>query len=129
MRAQTPTHGKKGEFCENQHFVAAAQESAAAILLVAGLGLVADREQRIRDSHENVTLRVNLFGDFGYHDLYKQFEKAHPGVTIKEDIEDYATHHTNLAKHLATGAGADDVEAIEVGFIAQFKSSRSTSST
>src|SRR3954454_12019994 len=33
-----------------------------------------------------------------------------------------ATHHSNLAKHLATGAGADDVEAIEVGFISQFKS-------
>ena len=69
-----------------------------------------------------MTLRVDLFGDFGYHDLYKQFETTHPGVTIKEDIEDYATHHSNLAKHLATGAGADDVEAIEVGFIAQFKS-------
>jgi cellobiose transport system substrate-binding protein len=73
-------------------------------------------------SHGNVTLRVDLFGDFGYHDLYKQFEKAHPGVTIKEDIESYADHHANLAKHLATGAGADDVVAIEVGFIAQFKS-------
>ena len=68
-----------------------------------------------------MTLRVDLFGDFGYHDLYKQFEKAHPGVTIKEDIESYADHHANLAKHLATGAGADDVVAIEVGFIAQFK--------
>ena len=73
-------------------------------------------------SHGNVTLRVDLFGDFGYHDLYKQFEKTHPGVTIKEDIESYADHHANLAKHLATGAGADDVVAIEVGFIAQFKS-------
>ena len=69
-----------------------------------------------------MTLRVDLFGDFGYHDLYKQFEAAHPGVTIKEDIESYADHHANLAKHLATGAGADDVVAIEVGFIAQFKS-------
>jgi len=72
-------------------------------------------------SHGNVTLRVDLFGDFGYHDLYKQFEKSHPGVTIKEDIESYQDHHANLAKHLATGAGADDVVAIEVGFIAQFK--------
>ena len=41
-----------------------------------------------------------------------------------------ADHHGNLAKHLATGAGADDIEAIEVGFIAQFTAtSRSTSST
>jgi cellobiose transport system substrate-binding protein len=70
--------------------------------------------------HDNITLTVDVFGDFGYHDLYKQYEAAHPGITIKEDSEDYAPHHTALAQHLATGAGADDVEAIEVGFIAQF---------
>jgi cellobiose transport system substrate-binding protein len=71
-------------------------------------------------SHDSITLRVDLFGDFGYHDLYTQFEQSHPGITIKEDIESYPDHHANLAKHLATGAGADDVVAIEVGFIAQF---------
>jgi cellobiose transport system substrate-binding protein len=89
----------------------------AAVALVATLATTASAT-----THDSTTLRVDLFGDFGYHDLYKQFEKTHPGVTIKEDIEDYATHHSNLAKHLATGAGADDVEAIEVGFISQFKS-------
>ena len=71
-------------------------------------------------SHDDVTLRVSLFGDFGYHDLYKQFEAAHPGVTIKEEIQSYPDHHSALAQHLATGAGAADVEAVEVGFIAQF---------
>jgi cellobiose transport system substrate-binding protein len=70
---------------------------------------------------EETTLTVSLFGDFGYADLYKQFERTHPGVTIKESIQDYAVHHSNLAKSVATGAGAADVEAIEVGFIAQFK--------
>jgi len=71
-------------------------------------------------SHDDVTLTISLFGDFGYHDLYKQFEASHPGVTVKEDIQTYPDHHSALAQHLATGAGADDVEAIEVGFIAQF---------
>jgi cellobiose transport system substrate-binding protein len=71
-------------------------------------------------SHDNITLTVDVFGDFGYHDLYTQYEASHPGITIKEDTEDYAGHHTALAQHLAAGAGADDVEAIEVGFIAQF---------
>jgi cellobiose transport system substrate-binding protein len=70
---------------------------------------------------EQVTLTISLFGDFGYHDLYDQFEKSHPGVTIKESIQDFAVHHSNLAKSVATNAGAADVEAIEVGFIAQFK--------
>lgn len=68
-----------------------------------------------------VTLTISLFGDFGYHDLYKKYEAANPGVTIKESIQDFAVHHANLAKSIATGAGAADVEAIEVGFIAQFK--------
>jgi len=96
---------------------------AAAIFVIVGVTLAAVLAGTARaTSHGNITLRVDLFGDFGYHDLYKQFEASHPGVTIKEDIEDYATHHSNLAKHLATGAGADDVVAIEVGFIAQFKS-------
>ena len=69
-----------------------------------------------------VTLRVGLFGDFGYHDLYAKYEKSHPNIDIKEDIESYPDHHSNLAKHLAVGSGADDIESVEVGFIAQFKS-------
>ena len=67
-----------------------------------------------------ITLTIDVFGDFGYHDLYAQYEASHPGITIKEDTEDYAPHHTALAQHLATGAGADDIEAIEVGFIANY---------
>ena len=78
-----------------------------------------DSSRRLRRRSPATTsrLRVSLFGDFGYHDLYKQYEAAHPGVTIKESIQSYADHHTQLAQHLATGAGAADVEAIEVGFI------------
>ena len=70
--------------------------------------------------HDSITLTIDVFGDFGYHDLYKQYMASHPGITIKEDTEDYAPHHTALAQHLATGAGADDIEAIEVGYIAQY---------
>jgi cellobiose transport system substrate-binding protein len=97
--------------------------SLAAVIGVVGLvavGYVATTASA--KSHDDVTLRVSLFGDFGYHDLYKQFEAAHPGVTIKEEIQSYPDHHSALAQHLATGAGAADVEAIEVGFIAQHTS-------
>ena len=69
-----------------------------------------------------ITLRVGLFGDFGYHDLYKKYEASHPNIDIKEDVQSYPDHHSNLAKHLAVGSGADDIESIEVGFIANFKS-------
>jgi cellobiose transport system substrate-binding protein len=84
------------------------------VVAAVAVGLVATTASaRSRD----VTLNVSLFGDFGYHELYKQYEAAHPGVTIKEAIQSYADHHTQLAQHIATGAGAADVEAIEVGFI------------
>ena len=73
-------------------------------------------------SRDTITLHVGLFGDFGYHDLYKKFQQTHPNIEIKEDVESYPDHHANLAKHLATGAGAGDIESVEVGFISQFKS-------
>src|SRR4051812_29777494 len=89
----------------------------AGIAAVATVGLIATTASA---KPHDVTLRVSLFDDFGYHDLYKAYEAAHPGVTIKEEIQDYGTHHTQLAQHIATSAGAADVEAIEVGFIPQF---------
>jgi cellobiose transport system substrate-binding protein len=96
---------------------------AALIILAAGVTAAAVvASTASAKPHATITLRVSLFGDFGYHDLYKQFEASHPNIDIKEDIQSYADHHSNLAKHLATGAGADDVEAIEVGFVAQFTS-------
>ena len=91
----------------------------ALVALVAAAGFAASTAAG--KPQQEATLTVSLFGDFGYKDLYRQFERSHPGVTIKESIQDYAVHHSNLAKSVATGAGAADVEAIEVGFIAQFK--------
>jgi cellobiose transport system substrate-binding protein len=97
--------------------------SLAAALVLGGLcvtGWVASTAAG--SGQDKITIRVGLFGDFGYHDLYAKYEAAHPNIDIKEDIASYADHHANLAKHLAVGSGADDIEAVEVGFIAQFKS-------
>ena len=95
----------------------------AAVLLVLGVSAAALAASTASGSRsDKVTLRVGLFGDFGYHDLYTKYEATHPNIDIKEDIESYADHHSNLAKHLAVGSGADDIESVEVGFIAQFKS-------
>jgi cellobiose transport system substrate-binding protein len=68
-----------------------------------------------------VTLTVNLFGDFGYGDLYTKYKETHPNVTIKENVSDFGAHHKNLQAHLVAGSGAADVEAIEVGQIAGFR--------
>ena len=93
---------------------------ALVVATVVGTGYAATTAAG-KSKAEPVTLTISLFGDFGYHDLYKRYEASHPGVTIKESIQDYAVHHSNLAKSVATNAGAADIEAIEVGFIAQFK--------
>jgi cellobiose transport system substrate-binding protein len=99
------------------------RQALAAVLVVAAIAAVgfAASSASGKANAPEVTITVSLFGDFGYKDLYKQYEAAHPGVTIKESIQDFAVHHSNLAKSVATGAGAADVEAIEVGFIASFK--------
>src|SRR4029077_8568388 len=62
----------------------------AAVLVVLGLAAAALAASTASGSRsDTVTLRVGLFGDFGYHDLYVKYEKAHPNIDIKEDIESY----------------------------------------
>jgi len=73
------------------------------------------------DKKTPITLTVSSFGDFGYQDLYEKFEKMYPNITIKERLQSFEDHHTQLAAHLATGSGAADIESVEEGFAAQFK--------
>jgi cellobiose transport system substrate-binding protein len=73
------------------------------------------------NSNEPITLTINLFGDFGYKDLYTQYQTAHPNITIKENVTDYGTHHQNLQAHLLASAGTADIEAIEIGQVAGFQ--------
>ena len=67
-----------------------------------------------------VTLSVGVFGDSFTPAMYRAYESAHPGVKIKEVRADYATHHNNLQAHITAGAGAADVELIEIGQISGF---------
>jgi len=93
----------------------------ALLALTALVAAGATAGSAVGKARDTITLRVSLFGDFGYHNVYAAYEKSHPNINIVEDIQSYPDHHSNLAKHIATGAGADDIEAIEVGFVAQFK--------
>ncbi len=72
---------------------------------------------------EEVTLRVNLFGKFGYQEagLYDDFEAEHPGVTIVETAEgDLGKYNEQLIQRIAAGGGAGDVVAIEEGQVVNF---------
>jgi cellobiose transport system substrate-binding protein len=74
-------------------------------------------------SDGKVQLTVNVFGNFGYADLYKQYQASHPNITIVErgTGSDLSNYTPALTKNLATGSGAGDVVALEEGIMIQFK--------
>ncbi len=68
-----------------------------------------------------VELSVSLFGTFGYDEvgLFKKYEAAHPGVTIKyESTQGEDKYWPALQTRLASGQGVADVQGIEVSRIA-----------
>jgi len=68
-----------------------------------------------------VTITIGLFGTFGFKEagLYDEYMKLHPNVTIKEDdVEQSADYYKALQTHLAAGSGLDDIQGIEIGFVA-----------
>jgi cellobiose transport system substrate-binding protein len=70
-----------------------------------------------------IALTVNVFGNFGYQELYKQYEASHPNITITErgTGSDLSNYTPALTKNLAAGSGAGDVVALEEGIMIQFK--------
>jgi cellobiose transport system substrate-binding protein len=101
----------------NLHKIGAA---ALSVALLAGAAACGDGGKG-GGSGQKVKLVVATFGEFGYKDLYAEYMKAHPEIEIVERVTKAEDHHKNLAAHLATGQGAADIEAIEEGWIGQFK--------
>ncbi len=67
------------------------------------------------------TLTVGLFGTFGFKEngLWDAYKKVCPNITVQEDVvEQSADYWTRLKTRLASGTGLDDVQAIEIGFVA-----------
>ncbi|WP_311212598.1 MULTISPECIES: extracellular solute-binding protein [unclassified Arthrobacter] len=65
-----------------------------------------------------VTLTVTTFGTFGYDDLYAEYEKQNPGVTIEAtNIDRGSNARTDAFTKLAAGSGLSDVTAIEEGWL------------
>ncbi|HEY6744810.1 MAG TPA: extracellular solute-binding protein, partial [Mycobacteriales bacterium] len=72
---------------------------------------------------DKIALTVNVFGNFGYKELYQQFQASHPNITITErgTGSDLSNYTPALTKNLAAGSGAGDVVALEEGIMIQFK--------
>ncbi|MEU4478352.1 ABC transporter substrate-binding protein [Micromonospora sp. NPDC023966] len=70
-----------------------------------------------------VTLTVDVFGQFGYEELYKEYMAGHPDVKIVErgtgsNLDEYSP---KLTQWLAAGKGAGDIVAIEEGLLVEYK--------
>ena len=87
----------------------------------AGSGTSAGTASSASAAAEPVTLNVGLFGTFGFKEagLYDAYMKLHPNVTIVEhSVEQSADYYKALQTHLAADSGLDDVQGIEIGFVA-----------
>jgi cellobiose transport system substrate-binding protein len=93
-------------------------------LLVTGCGGSGDEEGSDSSGGE-ITLRVGTFGSFGFDDktgakLYAEYEKLNPGIKIEEtNVADGQKYWDALKLRLSQGSGLADIQAIEVGYIAE----------
>ena len=101
--------------------------AAVAILATAALGLVAcsksDNNNGSSSSTEQITLNVDVFGNFGYEQLYKDYMASHPNIKIVErgtgsQLGDYTQQVT---QRLAAGSGLGDIIAVEEGMSIDIK--------
>jgi ABC-type glycerol-3-phosphate transport system substrate-binding protein len=70
---------------------------------------------------DGITLTVKTFSQFGYEELYRQYEASHPGITIKEEnIGKLGDYTPKLQQWMAAGKGAGDVVALEEGILIKF---------
>lgn len=69
---------------------------------------------------EPVTLSIATFNEFGYDDLFAEYEELNPNVTIEHKKAATSNEaRDNLTTRLAAGSGLSDIEAIEVDWFAE----------
>jgi cellobiose transport system substrate-binding protein len=68
-----------------------------------------------------IELTVATFNEFGYDDLYHEYEALHPNIKIVERrAPTVDAHIKNLETNLASGSGMADIEAMEVSWIYKY---------
>lgn len=76
------------------------------------------------DPDQEYTISIGVYGDL--EAAYKaviatqDFRNTFPNVTIEFQTSDFNGHHNRLTTVLAANEATNDIEALEVGFIAQF---------
>jgi cellobiose transport system substrate-binding protein len=68
-----------------------------------------------------IELTIATFNEFGYEDLYREYEAEHPNIKIVERrAPTVDAHIKNLETNLASGSGMADIEAMEVSWIYKY---------
>lgn len=99
--------------------------TAMAVLLAGGLAAACGGDDKKDSDSGPVTLTVDVFGEVGYDQLYKQYEQSHPGVTIKQrKVSDLDTYKPRIQQWMATGSGAGDVVMLEEGILPLYMQQR-----
>jgi multiple sugar transport system substrate-binding protein len=70
------------------------------------------------------TLSMGVFGDLesAYKAVFasEDFKAKFPNLTVELQPADFGGHHNRLVTQIAAGTGANDIEALEIGYIARF---------
>ncbi len=94
---------------------------AVGVLALTGCGSSKDTGNTASSANDKITLKVGLFGTFGFKEagLYDQYMAKHPNIKIEEQsVEQEQTYYQGLQTHLGAGSGLADIQGIEVGRIA-----------
>ncbi len=67
-------------------------------------------------------IRIDVWPDIDSHltEVIPGFEGANSGVKVTYQANNHGDHHKKLTTNLATGEGAGDVVAVDVGFVGSF---------
>lgn len=90
---------------------------ATVSLALAGCG-GSDSADSASDESGEITLTVATFNEFGYEDLFTEYEESHPGIKIESKKAATSNEaRENMNTRLAAGSGLSDIEAIEVDWL------------
>ncbi len=76
------------------------------------------------DASKQYTVTMGLFGDLekAYQVVFDSadFKAKYPNITVQFQSSDFGGHHDRLTTQIAAGERTNDIESLEVGFIAHF---------
>jgi cellobiose transport system substrate-binding protein len=96
--------------------------ASGAVLLATACGGSGPSDASGNGSGEpKLELTIATFNEFGYEDLYQEYEKLHPNIKIVERRAPTVDAHVkNLDANLQQGSGLADIEAMEVSWIYKY---------